>query len=438
MSHNASLITTPNKTVFIGGEQLKFGWYAIWDDDVSSGDKFYFKGQLGYKIGNGSITWGSTGTFTKTSISEKDCPLEAIAMTITLPNVTTSTTITLYAKYSYSWESTSERDEMWDEPSESVVTITVNPANTAPTINGNDSSLGEKYETFNISFVVGDAQDKGNLQFTAKLDNVQLTTYPVAQNSANSYSIPTAKFSALSLGTHTLKLIVADSGGLTATRTYTFIKVNPPNVAPTINGYDENLGQQYKSFTQNFIVDDANPNDTITVVVKLDNNQINNFIAKRNVNYVVDLAGVFKGLALGQHLITITASDNNGASVTRTYTFEKINSPYGSIDFTKTVETRKLVTEIPYICEEFVHAQAVIDTVYILASNNPFDEEPVWEEIAAAPYTFKNKISTNYGIGIRVVIERNNNVSAKVLATDTNNILTTNRNEAIQISDEEE
>ncbi|CAI3653903.1 hypothetical protein CNEO3_640034 [Clostridium neonatale] len=305
--------------------------------------------------------------------------------------------------------------------------------NTAPTISGNDSDLGDKYEPFNTSIVVSDAQDSGNLQLTIKLDNVQVTTYPVAQNSANNYSIPLAKFNSLTLGAHTLQIIVSDSEGLTATRTYTFTKIVPPNVAPTISGFDENLGQQYKSFTQNFSVNDANPNDIITAIIKVDNEQINSFIAQRNINYVVDLAGIFRGLALGQHIITITASDNNGASTTRTYTFEKINSPYSSIDFIKTVTTRKLVSEITYICEEFINAQVGIDTVYILASNNPFDDEPIWEEVAAAPYEFKNKISVKYGVGIRVIIERNSNESATVLATNSDEIITTNRNEALAV-----
>lgn len=417
---------SPVQSEYIEGDVVTF---SVKMDSVTSG-RFAFR--LGYVLDNADPN--SAAVVTNTDNVDVTDGYNATQTYKMIIPAKAGHTITFIKDNSWGKSGAAVDLGTWDTLANCTVgSGTIKSANTAPSISGNDNNLGDKYETFNTSFVVSDAQDTGDLQLTVKLDNVQLTTYPVAQNSTNNYYIPSSKFSSLSLGTHTLQLIVADSGGLTTTRTYTFTKINPPNVAPTISGYDENLGQQYKSFTQNFSVNDANPNDIITAIIKVDNEQINSFIAQRNINYVVDLAGIFRGLALGQHIITITASDNNGSSTTRTYTFEKINSPYNSIDFIKTVPTRKLVSEIAYICEEFINAQVGIDTVYILASNNPFDDEPIWEEVAAAPYEFKNKISVEYGVGIRVIIERNSNVSGTVLATNLDEIVTTNRNEALEV-----
>lgn len=106
---------------------------------------------------------------------------------------------------------------------------------------------------------------------------------------------------------------------------YASIVVQPNNTAPIISGTDENLGNKSSNFIQSFTVNDINTNDTLTVAVKLDDIQINNFTATRNVNYQIDLSSRWNTLSDGVHKLVINCSDGTD-STTRTYTFNKVSN----------------------------------------------------------------------------------------------------------------
>ena len=74
----------------------------------------------------------------------------------------------------------------------------------------------------------------------------------------------------LSLGKHTVKVVVSDGQGGTATRTWTFTRTNS---APTISGSDGNLGDKNLGFTYAYTIDDAD-GDTLTVVEELNDETI--------------------------------------------------------------------------------------------------------------------------------------------------------------------
>lgn len=85
---------------------------------------------------------------------------------------------------------------------------------------------------------------------------------PRPRNLVNTISVDV---DSLSLGKHTVKVVVSDGQGGTATRTWTFTRTNS---APTISGSDGNLGDKNLGFTYAYTIDDAD-GDTLTVVEEL-------------------------------------------------------------------------------------------------------------------------------------------------------------------------
>lgn len=119
----------------------------------------------------------------------------------------------------------------------------------------------------------------------------------------------------------------ADNPTVTSTLLGTFT-IQPDNYAPTISGLDSDLGEKTQPFSQNFIVDDKNSNDTLSVTTYIDSTQISKFTASRNVNYSVNLSNYWSSLESGKHTIKIVCTDGK-STVIRNYTFTKkvVNTP---------------------------------------------------------------------------------------------------------------
>lgn len=96
------------------------------------------------------------------------------------------------------------------------------------------------------------------------------------------------------------------------------------NTAPTISGSYTDIGIVKKDFDITYTVKDAD-NDDVKVEIRVDNNVIQYPInvplnRTQTVRIKVDEYG------LGQHTITVTATDSSNSSATRTYYFTKSNT----------------------------------------------------------------------------------------------------------------
>lgn len=91
-----------------------------------------------------------------------------------------------------------------------------------------------------------------------------------------------------------------------------------------LNGEDSDLGNKLNSFVTTYSFNDTNENNTITVMIKLDDLYVETISnAERNKEYTYNLSPRWDGLENKQHSIEIIAS--NGKEVlTRIYTFTKI------------------------------------------------------------------------------------------------------------------
>ena len=129
----------------------------------------------------------------------------------------------------------------------------------------------------------------------------------------------------LAAGKHTVKVVVSDGQGGTATRTWTFTRTNS---APTISGSDGNLGDKNLGFTYAYTIDDAD-GDTLTVVEELNDETIrtiNN--APKGEELTVTITSE-KLYALGLNSVNtlkITVTDGKGGTAYRRVTFKRTNS----------------------------------------------------------------------------------------------------------------
>ena len=185
--------------------------------------------------------------------------------------------------------------------------------NTDPLISDSDRDLGDKNSNFTITYTVDDA-DSG--------DVLTATESPPTRNSVNTISVDV---DSLSLGKHTVKVVVSDGQGGTATRTWTFTRTNS---APTISGSDGNLGDKNLGFTYAYTIDDAD-GDTLTVVEELNDETIrtiNN--APKGEELTVTITSE-KLYALGLNSVNtlkITVTDGKGGTAYRRVTFKRTNS----------------------------------------------------------------------------------------------------------------
>ena len=106
------------------------------------------------------------------------------------------------------------------------------------------------------------------------------------------------------------------------------------NSAPVISGTDSNLGNKAAPFTQAFTVNDADAGNTFGVTVRLNGVTKQALTNQSNGSFSYDLAPDWANLALGTHTLSVTATDNSGASSVRTWTFTKTNSPAGKPQIT--------------------------------------------------------------------------------------------------------
>ena len=194
--------------------------------------------------------------------------------------------------------------------------------NTDPLISDSDRNLGDKNQNFAIEYTVDDADSGDVLAATESIDGQTTKSFAPTRNSVNTITVPVDE---LSLGSHTVKVVVTDGQGGTATRTWTFTRTN---AAPTISGTDTNLGDKNLGFTYQYTVDDAD-GDTLTVVEALNDETlrtINNAPRGEALNVTVTGEKLYSLSLNSVNTITITVTDGKGGTAYRRLTFKRTNS----------------------------------------------------------------------------------------------------------------
>ena len=194
--------------------------------------------------------------------------------------------------------------------------------NTDPLISDSDRNLGDKNQDFTIEYTVNDSDSGDVLTATESIDGRTTKSFAPTRNFKNTITVNVRE---LSLGPHTVKVVVTDGQGGTATRTWTFTRVNS---APVISGADTNLGDKNIGFMYTYTVDDAD-GDAVTVVEKLNDETIrtlNNAPKGEQLSISITSEKLYTlGLNTVNNLV-IEASDGQGGTSYRRLTFKRTNS----------------------------------------------------------------------------------------------------------------
>ena len=220
----------------------------------------------------------------------------------------------------------SARNFNWDSSGRRYVALGFRPVlevlNTDPLISDSDRDLGDKNSNFTITYTVDDSDSGDVLTATESIDGQTTKSFAPTRNSVNTITVPVDE---LSLGSHTVKVVVTDGQGGTATRTWTFTRTN---AAPTISGTDTNLGDKNLGFTYQYTVDDAD-GDTLTVVEALNDETlrtINNAPRGEALNVTITGEKLYSLSLNSVNTITITVTDGKGGTAYRRLTFKRTNS----------------------------------------------------------------------------------------------------------------
>ena len=197
--------------------------------------------------------------------------------------------------------------------------------NTDPLISDSDRNLGDKNQDFTITYTVDDSDSGDVLTATESVDAKTTMSFSPTRKSQNTISI---KIKDYALGQHTVKVVVTDGQGGTATRTWTFTRVNS---APVISGVDTNLGDKNLGFAYAYTVTDAD-NDTVTVTEKLGDEvlrTINNAPKGEQLSVNITSEKLYTLGLNSVNTITITATDGQGGTSYRRLTFKRTNTAPG-------------------------------------------------------------------------------------------------------------
>lgn len=191
-------------------------------------------------------------------------------------------------------------------------------ANRAPVITGSNTNVGHKNNDFSITYRVSD-EDNDEVKVDVMVDG-KVIQYPMAKALDQSHSVP-IRIEDYGLGEHTITVTATDTNNASASRTYYFTK---SNTAPTISGSDMDLGAKFEDFQVDYLVQDAEGND-VSVEIKVDG-AIKQSSSKSTLGVRRYFTIPIKDYEIGRHTIEIKATDSNGASTVRAYTFNKVNS----------------------------------------------------------------------------------------------------------------
>ena len=203
---------------------------------------------------------------------------------------------------------------------------------------------------------------------------------------------------------------VGASSGYNSSTSRTVINNN----APTISDTNRNLGEQSIEFEQEYTISDSNEN-VVTVTEAIDGVRLRSYTTLGITTTFSVKGATWLTLANGSHTMTITATDGIDSTV-RTYTFVK------SVDsFTIQTTVAKSVSIRPTRIKLNIGREIPVGAIFkVEVCNNAFSSKKVWEDATSsvlgnANHQFNNQSNdgaTNWGVLIRVTVERNNTSGA--------------------------
>lgn len=182
------------------------------------------------------------------------------------------------------------------------------------------------------------------------------------------------------------------------------------NAPPQISGSDSNLGDKTTAFTESYTVTDEE-GDATTVTEKLNGATLRSFVATLGATnqLEVDFEN-WVSLSNGENSISIQATDSEGGTSTRNFTFNKME---GEIDMTLStpLSADDCVTKGKLTVTRSIPTGA---TFQVEVCNNGYDDSPAWEDVTediqngkAFSLSNNTKTATDWGFNFRIRVARN-------------------------------
>ncbi len=289
--------------------------------------------------------------------------------------------------------------------SEGCYTVAWNIAPSAPTaLNLPTKILGGKTSTVSWSASVDPEGDAISYILECAYDGGEFSTIYAGTNLTYTHSVTYGKTSVQ------YRVKAVDTHGKAGAYTTSAVRTVINNKTPVVSGADTNLGTKTQGFSQTYSVTDGD-NDAVTVVERIDGVLIRSYAVSLGATNTFAVTGeTWLALANGTHSMTITATDIYGDSAVRTYTFTKSVASLSIQNTTPMISSSKPV-RIALVVTRNIPAEAEFK---VEVCNNGFDASPTWEDCTASvkssnPYVFTNssKTADNWGVVIRVTVNRN-------------------------------
>ena len=215
-------------------------------------------------------------------------------------------------------------------------------------------------------------------------------------------------------GTVQFRAKAIDSNGAESEYGYSDVIPYVVNDPPSISGTDSHLGEKKGGFSQSYSIVDTD-SETIDIQEAIDGEVIRSYTATGNVESSVNVTGTtWLKLANGSHTITITAKDAIDTTV-RTYTFTKsVNTIL--VETAQPMPLGTMPVRIKLTVARNIPSAAKFK---VEVCNNGYDTNPTWEDCtssvtgnAAHVFTNTTKTANQWGVKVRVTVERNGGTGA--------------------------
>ena len=271
-----------------------------------------------------------------------------------------------------------------------------------PQVTVESNELGTITGKQTINYVVTDLTGE-KVGVVIKLDNnIVETIEDVITNEQIQFELTVKMFNECNVGTHTINIKATDSLGGIASQNIIFTKNSSTII---ISGEDEDLGEIWQGLELTYNIND-NSSETV-IAYEYTNDVLTNTITDvtLNENMMFDTSQ----LVLGKNVLHIKAINGSGSVSWREYTVYVLDSKL--VFQTNSIPTDEAANNIVV---NMIHDTTGEPTVKIEVTNNASASEPTWEDMTQEweqnkAYTFINKPIADYGVAVRVTLEKNEN-----------------------------
>ena len=263
------------------------------------------------------------------------------------------------------------------------------------------TTLGTITEKTTVNYTVK-GESGGTATRKVEINGTVVETDTISANGNYEFELSTRLINQYGEGNHTISIEITDSYLISDTISITYTR---PATTIVISGEDSSLGEVWQGVSLAYTINDTSSENVIAY--EYTNGEITKTIPIVELNKEIEFD--MSKLVLGHNVIQIKAIDGSGSVSWREYTVDVLNSKL--VFQTNSIPTDEAANNIVV---NMIYDTTGEPTVKIEATNNAVSAEPVWEDMTQEweqnkAYTFINKPIADYGVAVRVTLEKNEN-----------------------------